>query len=382
MGGDGAGHAPSEFARPLGTGPWIPLVALSSANVRILYRNRQVLVFNVLVPLLLIVIFGGLFQRGPQAVDLVSPPQYLSVFSRALPGSSFHLHLVSTTTARQQVLNNEVGLALLVVPQGPGVVTVKVLENSGNVTENGSLTAEAEAAIAALNQVLLSRPPAARGVVQTIHSPGGLNSDSLANSNYIAFLAPGVLAYAVLAGGLSAGMRLVGERDQGTLRRVRATPIPVWVFLAASVVSQLALVVIQIAVLLGVGHLIYGIGLGPSPFVVLLVLLVGSLCFLAGGFLIAALSRREQAAVVMSNLVSLPQLFVAGVFYPLAGAPIWLQKLSIVMPLTYFSSSLRGLMAEGQTLGQVTPDVLVLLGVGLLVLLVAVRTFRFEPSGG
>jgi len=123
----------------------------------------------------------------------------------------------------------------------------------------------------------------------------------------------------------------------------------VWVFLAASVVAQL--VVIQIAVLLGVGHLLYGIGLGPSP---LVVLLVGSLCFLAGGFLIAALSRREQAAVVMTNLVWLPQLFVAGVFYPLAGAPLWLQKLSIVMPLTDFSASLRGLMAESQTLAQVT----------------------------
>ncbi len=166
-----------------------------------------------------------------------------------------------------------------------------------------------------------------------------------------------------------------------TIRRIRATLAPAWVFLAASVVSQLVLVAIQIAVQLGVGHLLYGIGMGPRPLPLLLVLLVGSLCFLGAGFLVAALSRREQAAVVMSNLISLPQLFVAGVFYPLSGAPLRLQKLSIVMPLTYFSDALRGLMAEGQTLGDVTKDIVILLAVGVAVLVLAARTFKFEPSG-
>ncbi len=372
---------PGELSRPLGTGPWIPLVALTLANVKVLYRNRQVLVFNVLVPLLLIVIFGGLFQRSAVTVDVSAPAPDYPVLRQALPRSSFHLVRTTATTARADVLNNRAAFALVVTSAVDPGVTVRILENSSNVTENGSFTAEAEAAVAGLNQALLDRSPAVAGVVQSVHAPGGLNSDALANNNYIAFLAPGVLAYAVLAGGLSAGLRLVGDREQGTLRRIRATPAPAWVFLAASVLSQLVLVAIQIAVLLGIGHVLYGIGLGPRPLPLLLVLLVGSLCFLAAGFLVAALSRREQAAVVMSNLISLPQLFVAGVFYPLSGAPAWLQKLSIVMPLTYFSDALRGLMAEGQTLGEVTNDILILLGVGVAVLVVAARTFRFEPSG-
>lgn len=371
---------PERFARPLGTGPWIPLVALSGANIKILYRNRQVLVFNVLVPLLLIVIFGGLFQRGSLNVDIVAPPRYSRILIRALPKESFNVRYVTASQAHQQVLDNSAAFAL-VVAAGTRPLSVQILENSSNVTENGALTAEAGAAVADLNQALLGQAPAVQSVVRTVHSPGGISSDSLAKTNYIAFLAPGVLAYAVLAGGLSAGLRLVGDREQGTLRRIRATPTPIWVFLAASVVSQIVLVAIQIAVLLGVGHLLYGVGMGPSPWIVLLLLLIGSMCFLAAGFLVAAFSRREQAAVVMSNLVSLPQLFVAGVFYPLAGAPLWLQKLSTVMPLTYFSDGLRGLMAGGQTLAQVTPDILILLGVGAAVLLVAARYFRFEPSG-
>ncbi len=377
---DPAGPGPERFARPLGTGPWIPLVALSIANIKILYRNRQVLIFSVLVPLLLIVIFGGLFQRSALNVDIAAPPQYARILIRALPKESFDVHYVTVSQARQHVLDNSAAFALVVgVTVQP--LTVQVFENSSNVTENGSLTAAAAGAAGGLNQALLQRTPAVQTMVQTIHAPGGISSDSLAQTSYIAFLAPGVLAYAVLEGGLSAGLRLVGDREQGTLRRIRATPTPVWVFLAASVLSQIVLVAIQIAVLLGVGHLLYGIGMGPSPLLVLLLLLIGSLCFLAAGFLVAAFSRREQAAMVISNLATITKLFVAGIFYPLAGAPLWLQKLSIVMPLTYFSNGLRGLMAEGQTLAQVTPDILVLLAVGVATLLVAARTFRFEPSG-
>lgn len=360
--------------------PWLPFAALTRANLRLLLRNRQVLVFNVLVPLLLIVIFGGLFQGGKTTVDIASPPQYLPVLRQALPESSFTLRQVSAATARRHVLNNDADLALVVGSQTAPPVRVQVLENASNVSLNGALAAAAEGAIAALNQTLLRKPPAVQAQVSELHPRGGVSAGSLANGNYISFLTPGILAYAVLTAGLSAGIRLVGDREHGTLRRVRATPIPVWAFLGSSVVSQLCLVAVQVVVLLGVGHLMYGIGLGPSAGPLLLLLLVGSLCFLGGGFLIAGFAKTDQAAVVLTNLVGLPQLFIAGIFYPLSGAPNWLRDISVVMPLTYFADGLRGLMALGRDLGGVTTDLLVLIGVGIAVLLVASRIFRFEPA--
>ena len=124
----------------------------------------------------------------------------------------------------------------------------------------------------------------------------------------------------------------------------------------------------------------YGVGVGPSPALVLLMLLIGALCFLGGGFLIAGIASREQSAVVLMNLVTLPQLFIAGIFYPVSGAPAWLRELAVIMPLKYFADGLRGLMAQAQSLGAVAPDILVLIGVGVAVLVVATRIFRFEPS--
>ena len=361
-------------------GPWLPLLAMTRANLRLLSRNRQVLVFNVMVPLLLIVIFGGLFQGSKQAVDVSVPASYRAAIRQALPSSSFALRYVSPATARREVLDNKADFALVAGSGQVRPLRVRVEENAGNVTLNGAYTAVAEAAISVLNQELLQTQPAVEPDLEQIHPPGGVSAGSLANTNYIDFLTPGILAYAVLTAGLTAGVRLVGDRERGTLRRVRATPIPVWAFLASSVISQLLLVAVQVAVLLAVGHLMYGVGLGPTPAAVILMLLVGSLCFLAGGFLIAGIARRDQAAIVLANMIILPQLFVAGIFYPLAGAPAWLRDLSVIMPLTYFSNALRGLMAQGQNVGQVAGDLAILLVIGVVALAVATRIFRFEPA--
>ncbi|MGC1184516.1 MAG: ABC transporter permease [Candidatus Dormiibacterota bacterium] len=369
---------PRPLARFRSSSPWLPLAALTGANLRLLARNRQVMVFNILVPLLLIVIFGGLFQGGKTDVDIVAPAREAAILKAALPHSSFKVKVVSAATARQQVLNNTVDFALVLSGNSP--VQAKIEENAGNITDNAAFAAAAQGALSGLNQELLQTPPAVVPSVHELHPKGGESAGSLANANYIDFLAPGILAYAVLTAGLSAGIRLVGDRERGTLRRVRATPIPVWAFLASSVASQLVLVVVQVVVLLGVGHVMYGVGIGPSPGPVVLMLLVGSLCFLGGGFLIAGIANRDQAAIVLMNLVTLPQLFIAGIFYPLAGAPAWLRDLSVIMPLKYFADGLRGLMALGNSLSTVTPDLLVLVGVGIAVLLVAARIFRFEPS--
>ncbi len=359
--------------------PWLPLVALTRANLRLLARNRQVMVFNVLVPLLLIVIFGGLFQTSRTNVDIVAPAADAAVLTQALPHSSFKVRVVSAAIARRQVLDNTADFALVITGTSSPLLA-KIEENAGNITENAAFAAAAEGALYGLNQELLHTAPAVIPSVAQLHPKGGVSAGSLANANYIDFLTPGILAYAVLTAGLSAGIRLVGDRERGTLRRVRATPIPVWAFLASSVLSQLVLVAVQVVVLLGVGHLMYGVGVGPSPALVLLMLLIGALCFLGGGFLIAGIASREQSAVVLMNLVTLPQLFIAGIFYPVSGAPAWLRELAVIMPLKYFADGLRGLMAQAQSLGAVAPDILVLIGVGVAVLVVATRIFRFEPS--
>ncbi len=378
---DHGGTRLDRITRPAGGGAGATFLQLVRMNVVILRRNRQTLVFNVLVPLLMILIFGGLFQSHPTEVAVAGPPPAVAVLRAALPRSSFRVERLSAAAARRQVADGRVSLALIVPAAGGRPLRVTVVENAADVTDNGARTAVAEAAVSRLNQVLLGVAPAAVPVVMTVASSGAA-SGSLASTDYIQFLTPGVLAYAVFtAGVLGAGLRTVTDRERGTLRRVRATPVPITAFLGAQILSQLVLVVVQAVVLLGVARLVYGVGIGPEPGPMALLVVVGALCFLAFGFLVAGVASGEQSAITIGNLFALPQLFVAGIFFPISQSPTWLQALSAIMPLRYFSDGLRGLMAEGQSLGQVWPDLAVLAGLGAAALVVATRTFRFDPLG-
>ncbi len=370
----------AELTRPAPYGAVGTFWHLVRINLLIIGRNRQILVFNVLVPLLMILIFGGLFQSHATEVAISAPDPAYAVLRQALPSSSFTVERVTPPGARRAVSDGTVSFAMVVPASSARPVRVTVVENAANVTDNGARTAVAQAAVARLNQVLLGTEPQAVPVVAMVS--GGLQSVTIASSDYIQFLTPGVLAYAVFtAGVLGAGLRTVSDRERGTLRRVRATPLPIGVFLATQILAQLVLVLVQAVVLLGVARGLYGVGIGPHPEGLALITVVGALCFLAFGFLIAGVARGEQAALTIGNLFSLPQLFVAGIFFPLSQSPAWLQGIARVMPLRYFSDGLRGLMAEGKPLGGVWVDIVVLAGVGAAALVVAVRTFRFDPVG-
>jgi len=381
-GGHPGGTRIASLTRPARGGAPALFLRLARMNLVIIRRNRQILVFNILVPLLMILIFGGLFQSHAAEVAVAGPPRALAVLRSALPRRSFRVERLTAAAARRAVADGSAAVALIVPTHGGRPLPVTVVENAANVTDNGSRTAVAEAAVARLNQALLGTAPAAVPVVATVAAAGGARSTTLAGNDYIQFLTPGVLAYAVFtAGVLGAALRTVSDRERGTLRRVRATPVPIGIFLAAQILAQLVLVVVQVVVLLGVARAVYGVGIGPQPWSLALLTLIGALCFLAFGFLIAGVARGEQAALTIGNLFSLPQLFVAGIFFPISQSPSWLQALSAVMPLRYFSDGLRGLMAEGQSLGAVGVDVLVLAGLGIVALVVAGRTFRFDPVG-
>jgi ABC-2 type transport system permease protein len=176
-------------------------------------------------------------------------------------------------------------------------------------------------------------------------------------------------------------MRLVRDREQGTLRRIKATAVPMWVFVIGHVTAQLVLVAIQVAVLLTTARLLYGVGIGPLPAVVVLLLVVGSLCFLALGFLVAGIAKGEQAAMMIGNTIALPQMFLTGIFFPLSQAPEWMQKFALFMPLRYLSQGLREVMTNGASLADTSGDLLVLLAVGIAAVVLVLFTFRFDPLG-
>ena len=132
--------------------------------------------------------------------------------------------------------------------------------------------------------------------------------------------------------------------------------------------------------LLGVGRLGFNVHLGTNLIALVPLVLLGALCFITIGFFVGAVVRSQEAAAAVGNVITLPMVFLAGVFFPLDTAPSWLQEIAKVLPLTYLARGLRDVAVRGHSLGSTLTDLAVLAGVTLVVALLSLRLFRWEAA--
>jgi len=136
---------------------------------------------------------------------------------------------------------------------------------------------------------------------------------------------------------------------------------------------------VQLAVFLLIATLPYfGLKLTAWWWMSIPIVMAGTLAFLSLGLLAGAISKTEQAATALANLVILPMAFLGGAFVPLAFAPAWIQKVSYVMPLRYLVTGVQDVMARGEGPSAAVLPIAVLLGIAAVLTLVAVRLFRWD----
>lgn len=176
---------------------------------------------------------------------------------------------------------------------------------------------------------------------------GSLNNggriEDLGNIRYIVFFLPGILAYGIIitqfvnmAGGLAI------QRDNGLLKRMRGTPLPDWAYIGGRVVSTAAVSAIMAVVMLAVGRLAFGVHLRAEALpAIALAVILGAATFAALGLATAALIPNAEAAPVVANVLILPLSFISGIWYPMTGAPDWLQDVAKVFPIERLASCLQ-----------------------------------------
>jgi ABC-2 type transport system permease protein len=194
------------------------------------------------------------------------------------------------------------------------------------------------------------------------------------------YLVPSLITYGVANtafGGLA--IILVMRRELGILKRLRATPLPAPMYLAATLCSTLLVFALQAASIMALGRLLYDWHLPsqwPSLFAAFL---LGALCFAGMGFGAASLIRSGEGASAVVNVIILPMAFLSGGFGPTRDFPDVLQAIADVLPLTYLVDIVQGIVYEGKPIWEQATAVAVLLAWGLAGTLIAARFFGWEP---
>lgn len=110
----------------------------------------------------------------------------------------------------------------------------------------------------------------------------------------------------------------------------------------------------------------------------LLLCAFGLIVFMGFGFIVSGIAKSESTIPPISNIITLPQFLLAGTFFPIEVFPAWMQPICKAMPLTYLNDALRKVAFEGAGLLDVSSQLLVLLGWGVGIYLLAAKTFRWE----
>jgi ABC-2 type transport system permease protein len=358
--------------------------ALFKASVKMFVRNRIALFFSLFLPLVIMLIFGVLNFEGATTVSLGIVDEADNDTSAAFVDALGEYDYLEITTG-----NRDAELAaleegdrgfVLVIPEG-------FRPQPGDDTGLTAYASNADPSQAQVGQGLLQQAvggalAASAGGggpgVPELRPPVAFESVESRDLGYIDFLVPGIVGMTVMQLGLfGVAFGFVQLKRTGALRRLFATPTSPAYFLSAQVASRVVLGYLQVTILIGIG-IWFGLQMFGSWFVLALIVGLALLIFLAMGFAVAGWAKNEDQAAPVANLISLPMMFLSGVFFPRDAMPEFLRSVTQFMPLTYVTEALRGVMNDGAAFVDLGSQ---MLGMGIWAIIsfvVAVVLFKWE----
>lgn len=197
------------------------------------------------------------------------------------------------------------------------------------------------------------------------------------NAQFIDFFVPGIMAFVVyLLTTLLTLITFVGERVNGTLERILATPLTEGEIVAGYGITFSILGTIQAALLLIIGILVFNIMVvGNVIYAFITIALLAIVCQ-SLGILLSSLAKRIEQAIQFLPFVILPAFLLSGIFWPIEAIPVWLRPLSYLVPPTYAVDANRAVMLKGWGLNMIWQDIVALILFAIVFLGLAVWSLK------
>jgi ABC-2 type transport system permease protein len=212
---------------------------------------------------------------------------------------------------------------------------------------------------------------------ETVHVRGGVEATT--------YYVPAIMTLSIISATMQTlAMTLVIAREDGRLKRGRGTPMPAWVFIAGRVGNSIVVALLMMALLAAIGAAIYGVDVPWDRLpAILLTLVVGAAAFCCLGIALTAAIPSQDAAAPIVNALLLPLYFLSGVFIPEDQLPNGVIHFADVFPVRHFFDAFFDAYVPAGSTGAVSWDNLAVVALwGVAGLLLAIRFFRWTPSGG
>ncbi len=197
------------------------------------------------------------------------------------------------------------------------------------------------------------------------------------NPSYFDFIAPGIMAMTVMMSVMTGlPVAISQEKEIGTMDGMMVAPVNRLSILLGKTMAQTARGLIQGAIILALAIGIFGVTIQGNILLVVALLLLGVFSFVGLGIVVTSFTKDQETAQMLMMTLMFPMMFLGGVFFPIQQMPWYMQGIAKFLPLTYASDALRKVMVLGAGIPQITTELIVLIGFGVVMIAIALPVFK------
>ena len=355
-------------------------------------RDRRTLALSFVMPIVMLLLLGYAANTDVRNISLVIVDQDRSPASRELidafrAADYFRVDYTADSEAQvEPLIGQGAARAALIVPPGYGDQLASgrtaqvgfILDGSDPIVAQNALASATLIGQAMATEVALQRL-AARGQSELFTPPVEVRSRVWYNPDLVSayYMVPALIGIILLFQSLVlTSTAIVRERERGTIEQLIVTPIRSSELIVGKIVPYVVIAFINIIEVLLIGALLFRVPMNGSVLLLLALAALFMTTTLGIGLLISTIARTQQEAMITAIFYILPNIFLAGFFFPIAAMPPILQLLSYLFPLRYFLIIVRSIVLKGVGLEALLPEVLGLTIFGLVVVTAASRRFR------
>jgi len=358
--------------------------SLFKTDLKMLTRNRQALFFALIFPLLFTFIFGFFFGKNSsggtiEIIDKAKTPASETMVNALKDAEIFNINDGTDLSKSQDEIKRGKLSAVILIPEKFGTAlpdaptTVTLAYDQGNAQVGIILSNFLDKYLTDMSFQVQNAKPIFSVDLQKVGSNNKLS--------YFDFVLAGILGLALMNSsvvGIAVGMSKY--REDKILKRITTTPVkPLW-FILAEVASRLVLNVIQISLILAIGIFFFDGHIYGNYFILYALAILGAILFQLIGFMIASFVKTTDAAQGAAMAVTIPMMFLAGVFFPVDALPKWLYSVVQYLPLAPLLKMIRGVALESQSPFFVPSNIIIVLAWIIIALLISSYKFRLNDE--